>query len=439
MPKSHYDWSNGPAEIEPHSLAKHTILREYVERYVDILMRSGGIPEQRITLIDGFAGGGEYVEKGSGGKVHDGSPPILINAVRAATEKINAGRKKPVNVDADFIFVEKERSAFDYLEATLRKRFDEGFLDRKVKTIHGAFEDEVEGIVKRLKSATGRKPRPIFVLDQYGYSSIPFDLIAGLMQKFPKPEVFLTLAVDHIQAYAPSLEGARRLLRATLRVPQAVDDFITGKRAFEEVDTLGDGDRSTIMRYIQCVLHEGFAKHAGARCYTPFFITSKGSRRSYWFLHLANDSKANDVVKELHWQVANHFQHHGRPGTGMLTLGFDPAKHTGQLSLFDFGDSARDRTVNTLIEELPRILQEKYERGVTLKDLYGDLCNETPASMKILGTTLNELCRIGELTKEGAGGEVREPTTVMKDDDIIRPTAHRLLFSIPQLRGRGSQ
>lgn len=311
MPRTHYDWSNGPAEIEPHSLAKHTILREYVEKYVDVLMRSGGVPEQRITLVDGFAGGGEYVVKGSGGKIHPGSPPILIDAVHAATEKINAGRKKPVNLDANFVFVEKERSAFDYLEITLRKRFDQSFLDRKVRMIHGDFKEEVEGIVRGLKSVSGRKPRPIFVLDQYGYSSIPFDLIADLMAQFRKPEVFLTLAVDHIQAYASSLEGARRLLRSTLHVPPAADDFITGKKDLEEMDALGDGDRSEIMRYIQCVLHEGFAKHAGARCYTPFFITSRGSRRSYWFLHLAHDAKANDVVKELHWQVANHFQHHG--------------------------------------------------------------------------------------------------------------------------------
>ncbi|MBK8256432.1 MAG: three-Cys-motif partner protein TcmP [Polyangiaceae bacterium] len=90
MAKSHYDWSNGPAEIEAHSLAKHTILREYIERYVTILMKGGGIPEQRITLIDGFAGGGEYVVKGLGGAIHDGSPPILINAVRTATAKLDA-------------------------------------------------------------------------------------------------------------------------------------------------------------------------------------------------------------------------------------------------------------------------------------------------------------------------------------------------------------
>lgn len=119
----------------------------------------------------------------------------------------------------------------------------------------------------------------------------------------------------------------------------------------------------------------------------------------------------------------------------MLTLGFDPARHSDQLPLFDFGDSARDRTVNALIEELPRLLREKYEGGVTLKDLYGDLCNETPASKKILGTTLNELCRIGELTKEGAGGEERALATELEDGDVLRPAAIGLLFSIPQLRG----
>lgn len=119
MPKTPYDWSHGPAEIDPHSLAKHTILREYVERYVTILTKNGTLPRLRVTLVDGFAGGGEYVSKGSGGKIHVGSPLILIEAVRTATFLVNRGRTKAIDIDASFVFVEKERSAFEHLRDTL--------------------------------------------------------------------------------------------------------------------------------------------------------------------------------------------------------------------------------------------------------------------------------------------------------------------------------
>src|SRR5262245_59442878 len=100
MPK--YDWSSGPAELEPHSLAKHKILREYIERYIPIVMRGGSIPKLRLTLIDGFAGGGEYVVSGQGGVVQKGSPLILINAVDVAKARINAKRDNPVSIDVAF-------------------------------------------------------------------------------------------------------------------------------------------------------------------------------------------------------------------------------------------------------------------------------------------------------------------------------------------------
>jgi three-Cys-motif partner protein len=433
MPRTPYDWSKGPAQIEPHSLAKHTILRRYVEQYVTILTQGGQRP-LRVSLIDGFAGGGQYVVKGQDGKLHDGSPLILIEAVQTAAARINVGRQKVTEVDADFIFVEKEQNAYRHLCATLEKRLDSAFLSRRVHKINGAFEKHLDWIIARLKPSRGRKPRPIFVLDQYGYSRIPVDMIARIMKEFETAEVFLTLAVDHIPAYASSLEDARSMLRSALHVPASVEEFVLGKRDFDEMEGLAESDRSEIMHYVQCMLHEAFARHAGARFYTPFFITSKGSHRSYWFLHLANNHRANDVVKALHWQVANHFQHHGRPGTKMLTLGFDASKPGEQLA-FDFGDSARDRTVNALIEELPQLLQQKYPRGVSLNDLYGDICTETPASKGILGVALNELCSIGELEKRGAAGEEREPATKLKDHDVVLPSHQTRLFSIPQSRG----
>jgi three-Cys-motif partner protein len=61
-----YDWRDGPATLGPHSLAKHTILREYVEQYVYILTRNGTLPNLSVMLVDGFAGGGEYVVEGQG-------------------------------------------------------------------------------------------------------------------------------------------------------------------------------------------------------------------------------------------------------------------------------------------------------------------------------------------------------------------------------------
>ncbi len=387
---SKYDWKDGPATLGPHSLAKHTILREYIEQYVHILTRGGNIPLS-LTLIDGFAGGGEYVVEGQGAKIHDGSPFILIGAVQAAVAKLNAPerhRKKPFEVDANFVFIENNKTTFSYLKNVLEKR---KLLTERVRLVPRAFEDELDNTINKIRGASGRKPRPIFVLDQYGYNAIPVDMIAKIMTSLPTAEIFLTLAVDSISAHASTAQQALAQLRTSLHIDPRFDDFFSGRKEMEEADTLSEEDRDRLMLYIQRLLHEAFAKRAGAKCYTPFFITSRGSNRSYWFLHLANDSKANDVVKVLHWEHNNHFKHYGGEGTGMLMLGFDPSINKTQLT-FDFGESARDRTVNALVAELPTIIQNKYRNGVTLKDLYGDLCNEIPASQEILGDAVNRLC-----------------------------------------------
>jgi three-Cys-motif partner protein len=426
---SKYGWKDGPATLGPHSLAKHTILRDYIEEYVRILTRSGSYPCPDLMLIDGFAGGGEYVVEGQGSKIHDGSPIVLMNAVETARARLNGpGRKKPFDVNASFVFIEKKRDNWAYLKATLERRFDKKFIDEKVQLIHGSFEDEIDAILRRIQSAPKRKPRPIFVLDQYGYSAIPIDTIAKIMTSVKSAEIFLTLAVDHISQHARTAKEALGRLEGALRIDPRLDEFISGRRDMEEAAGLSGEDRSRLMAHIQYLLHEAFAKNAGARCYTPFFITSKGSHRSYWFLHLANNSKANDVVKELHWKVSNHFEHFGREGTGMLMLGYDPSRIKPQLA-FDFGDSAKARTESALVEELPAIIQARYSNGVTLKDLYDALSNETPASKTILGNAVNVLCREDEFEKKGADGEEREAATQVKDSDLIRLVKSPTLFS----------
>lgn len=436
MPKKEYDWKHGPASLEPHSLAKHTILRRYVEEYLRILTINGKVPEFRVTLVDGFAGGGEYIVKGGGGAIHDGSPVILIGAVNAATMQLNDTRKKPVHIDANFVFVEKNASAHNYLEKTLLKRFETDFIKKRVHLIHGAFEEHVWDIVKNIKSVSGRKPRPIFILDQYGYSKIPIDMIAGIMQALPTAEVFLTLAVDYIADYSSDLSDAYARLKSSLHIDTShVKAILDGRKDPEEIETLSEDERHLVMQQIQWLLHEAFARKACALYYTPFFITSASSRKSYWFLHLANNYRANDVVKQLHWEVANHFEHHCGVGTQMMVLGVDPSKPSMAQLSFDFGISAQALTVETLLKELPaRLRDEKYRNGVSVSDLYAELGNETPASMAILKKPLKVLVSCGELERVGAHQEHRHVTTDLQDNDIVRPAKTGLLFSLANLR-----
>lgn len=430
MPKAEYDWEIGnPAILEPHSVAKHEILRRYIEEYIQILTADPRVPDFRLTLIDGFAGGGEYVVRGSA-DLHDGSPFVLINAVRTAEALVNQRRTKPIALDTSFVFVEKKKSNFLYLEDALARRLDQKARS-KVTTIHGAFEEHVDQIIRGLKPDRGRKPRPIFVLDQYGYSDVPVDLIARIMRELPHAEVFLTLAYGWIGAYAKGPVAQALRIQKSLHIAPHLRTFAEGSRDIDEIAELPTNDKVAAMRYIQQLLHEGFAKQAGAKCYTPFFITSRGSNRSYWFLHLANSARANDVIKDLHWGVKNHFVHYG--GAGLLMLGYDPARPVDDTEqrAFGFDKSAHERTVEALLEDLPRRLQEEYPNGVSFGKLYETICNETPASKKILREPLDRLCAEGQLKKQGAEGEERAISTRIKDTDVILLPAQRA-FSFPR-------
>lgn len=436
MPKREYDWSGGPAELQPHSLAKHTILREYIAQYIKIYTKDVRVRSLNIVLIDGFAGGGEYHLPGES-LIRPGSPVIMIDAVNAATFEVNKDRRKPLELNAHFVFVEREPSALSFLKSVLSKRYDKQFLDEHVHLIPGAFEDHLPGILGRIELGLKPQPRPIFVLDQYGYANVPIQMIQEITRRLPRSEIFLTLATEHISAYESTLSGALSRLKRSMSIDvDASRPYLMGDRPIEALDAESPAARAEIMLIIQRVLHDTFATNAGARYYTPFFITSSVSRRSYWFLHLANKWRANDVVKELHWSVSNHFRHFGRAGTDMLMLGYDPLRELSNQQLtfdFAFDASAESLVEDALREELPRIVRERFPSGVSLEDLYDDLCNATPATRRILGASLNELCASGELEKHGSDGETRAFSTTLKDSDIVRASSQTRLFSFADL------
>jgi three-Cys-motif partner protein len=78
-------------EIDRHTLAKHAILRRYLEAWLPIMTSWSG----RVLYIDGFAGPGKY----KGGE--DGSPIIALKAARDHRTKIRS--------EIVFIFVERDR------------------------------------------------------------------------------------------------------------------------------------------------------------------------------------------------------------------------------------------------------------------------------------------------------------------------------------------
>ena len=120
MAQSHYDWRNGPAEVDPHSVTKHEVLVGYLIRYFEQrTLNARGRERLRITLVDGFCGGGLYTLKGMGTEIL-GSPLRMLDAVREASVRVNAERIKPIDLDVRYIFIDKDARALSHLKQVLK-------------------------------------------------------------------------------------------------------------------------------------------------------------------------------------------------------------------------------------------------------------------------------------------------------------------------------
>ena len=94
MPKKEYDWNVGdpPPYIEAHSLTKHKVLEDYLFRYLHILTQHPMSQHFKLTLVDGFAGGGLYRQQDTE-ELQLGSPLQLLKTSEAAIAHLPIDRE----------------------------------------------------------------------------------------------------------------------------------------------------------------------------------------------------------------------------------------------------------------------------------------------------------------------------------------------------------
>lgn len=124
-----YLWRVGtpPPLLDRHSQTKHVIVEEYVRRYVMTLMAPAHIPELRLSIIDGCCGGGCYQTEEGG--IADGSPVLMMRAVREARAQLNLDRRLPRNINVEYSFVDVLSDTTDYLRYWLNAKSSENTLD----------------------------------------------------------------------------------------------------------------------------------------------------------------------------------------------------------------------------------------------------------------------------------------------------------------------
>ena len=311
MALKQYNWKDGPDLIQQHSVAKHRILQAYLAAYFKTLVSSHTQEEMRLTLVDGFAGGGLYVHSDTKETVK-GSPFIFLEATREAEYLINKDRRKKVDLRVDYHFVEPDKHAHQHLDKVLREA---GYGDRIGNGIflrHAKFQDEADSIIEFIKKKSPRNGRSIFSLDQYGYKDVPTDLIRKIFAKLPSAEVILTFGVDSFINFASDGKLTQRLLDG-----MGVPGVLQGR----SIDEIKESERDWRL-FIQSALYRSLVENCGARHYTPFFIRNRNGHGDYWLIHLSQHHRARDVMTEVHWANNNYFIHYGGAGLDNVPHGW---------------------------------------------------------------------------------------------------------------------
>lgn len=264
-------------DADPHTKAKHAILREYMKRWMPILssqaknVGSG----QRLLYVDGFAGAGEYSNNAPG------SPLVAIDAA--------AQHCRDFNVPIVFVFVEKRKDRCDHLKRLIetKKHTILGSKQLIVEPLEGDCETEVLRIIKKHKDQRLKLGPAFFFLDQFGYSSVSVDLVRQILSE-EMCEVFTYLNWNLLHPF----------MTDETKWPGISKAF--GGDEWQSVLGLSGQAKEEKFKdaYVTALQNRGCAKYV-----FPFAMKDQFDRVIYWLFFCTNKTRGLEEMKKAMWTV----------------------------------------------------------------------------------------------------------------------------------------
>ncbi len=282
-------------KIQPHTVAKHEILRRYLQAYYPKLASTRGL----IVFVDGFAGPGTYA---------DGEPGSPIIALDVLAQHKHLPNMKGCRFK--FLFIEEDQAHFEMLKTTVDSRQHPP--NAEVMVRQGTFEehiDEVFGGLEKVRNFGLRPSRPSFVMvDPFGVKGLPLDLLRRLAD-FPKTELLVSLMYEPISRFLehPSFESP-------------LDDLF-GTRKWRDAAGLAAQDKKKFLSDLYARQLEGIGMK-----YVRLFEMRDARNRTEYFLAFATHSPEGlRVMKDAMWKVDQ---------AGGVTFSDFTAPSRGQATLF---------------------------------------------------------------------------------------------------------
>jgi len=256
--------------IEPHTKAKHEILRHYLKAWFPILSRRS----RRIIYLDGFAGPGVY----TGGEY--GSPVIALHT--AIEHRLREHFREIV-----FFFIEKETDRAHLLTEVLQKRFPNPPKNIKYEVKGAEFAPTLEQVLNELEKQ-GAKLAPTFAfLDPFGFSGFPMKLI-GRMMNYEKCEVLITFMAGFVKRF---LDEQR----------ESVLNALFATQEWKKTRDISDPDER--LRFLLNLYERQVRDIGGAKYVRSFGMIGSHNQVVYYLVYGTKHWKGLKVMKEAMWKV----------------------------------------------------------------------------------------------------------------------------------------
>jgi len=274
---------------EPRTLLKHHVYRQYLHCWMGKICQKFGY----ASIVDAFAGPGEYVDG------PEGSSLVIADTFLHHARREKFGRLR-------LICLEERQDRRDHLAGRLSVLPKLPQLEVVVPPA-GSVRERFRGLHAAAHGSDPGMP-VLWVLDPFDISSAPFGLVRECLRS-PRDEVLITWFADELY----------RFRRDTAKERAIDDHFGTGEWRRAR-DTLGEAaSKAELLRTYRESLQSAFGVHTGA-----FEISSKNETARYALILATHSDAGLQCFNQVKWSSDPH-----------LGRGVSEKRGLDQASLFD--------------------------------------------------------------------------------------------------------